>query len=538
MIYGVADRGHDRRERRLADSVDVAALRVLEDVRDELPWHVQGARDHVVRERPVLQLAVVEDHLLEEGLADAEADIPLELELGEHAVDDPAGVARAVIAKQSHLPGLEVHLHLRGRGGLIPMGARDALAGLGIQPALGLEGAASHEVPAPGLAHDLAELEPAVRRGLRPNAALGDLDGVLPHAEESGAEARELRAHVIDGEPHRGPAGVRRPARGRLLVVRRGVGIRRHDDDLFERDAEPLGREDRVRGLLPLPHLDRAREHVEAALVVQLHRRGGGRGRDGALDRAGKAFAANDAPLLHAPRLRLPADALGHHREELAEVAILDRLAGREGLALGEQIFHAELVRVEAESLRNHVHLALVGPRGLVDPVPAEGAGGRDVRVDGVGVDPYVGNVVRPRRAIAPVLDEPRTDVRVCAGVEVAKALARDDAAVLHHAGGQGDAPAVLRDGHELLVAGEVQLDRTPCDQRQDRGDRLDRRVALRSIRAPERRHDHAHARGGELEHLGQVPAEHVRDLARRPDRDVAGFHLGDTAVRLERHLL
>ena len=189
-------------------------------------------------------------------------------------------------------------------------------------------------------------------------------------------------------------------------------------------------------------------------------------------------------------------------------------------------VAQAQLHRVDAQGAGDVVHLRLAGPVRLRRAVAAEGAGGRQVRVDGVGVDLDVGDAVRPGAAEAAVLDQPRADVGVGAAAPVAADLARGEIVPSRlHAGLDVELRRVLRDLQELLAAGQRQLDRSPRGQRQRGGQRLEVDVALGAVAAAERRRQHAHLRLGQAKDLGQVGAHRGRRLGGRPD--------GQAAVRL-----
>src|SRR5215472_999064 len=175
------------------------------------------------------------------------------------------------------------------------------------------------------------------------------------------------------------------------------------------------------------------------------HRRG-----DRTLDYRAQALTA------HAPRTgrrgsAAPADPARDVIEQFDQVRPSNRLAGHYRLTIAQQIPAAQFAGVDPKPLRDHVHLAFVGPRCLVDAVAAESAGRRQVRVDGDGVDADVRDRIRPGRGIAAVFDQSRSNVGVRAGVELASALPRDEPAVRAHTRLQPDARGMLGNGYEFL---------------------------------------------------------------------------------------
>src|SRR5690606_906428 len=129
----------------------------------------------------------------------------------------------------SHLAGLEVDLDLGRPRRLVPVDRPDALAGLGIEAALGPERRGADEVARAGPADDVAVLERAVRRALHLDPAVDELEVVGADLELLGGEPAELVADVVDGPGDGGAHRVGRPARAGPLVVRRDRGIRSRD---------------------------------------------------------------------------------------------------------------------------------------------------------------------------------------------------------------------------------------------------------------------------------------------------------------------
>lgn len=72
----------------------------------------------------------------DQGLADAERDVPLALQLGEGGVNDPSGVRLDVQVDDAHGAGLQVDLDFGGRSGVVEVRRHDALARFGVEPAV------------------------------------------------------------------------------------------------------------------------------------------------------------------------------------------------------------------------------------------------------------------------------------------------------------------------------------------------------------------------------------------------------------------
>jgi hypothetical protein len=266
----------------------------------------------------------------------------------DHRIDDRAAVVDRDVADQLDATRVEIDLDLGRAGCLVPVDRADALPRLGVQPALRLEPTVPEQVPAARAPHDLPELDASVGRPAHADAALGNLEVVAGRLQQLGASVEQLVANLVGGLGDGRARGVGRATRAGLLLVGRDVGVHLGDVDSLGRDAQSLGGQQRQDGLQTLAHLDGAGEHVDAAILVQLDAGGGGRGGDGALDDAAQALATD----LRADTARRlvggPADRRRCPLQQFAEVAIGDRLARGEGVAVGEQVLHSELVRVHA----------------------------------------------------------------------------------------------------------------------------------------------------------------------------------------------
>src|ERR1051326_8315584 len=79
--HRVPDRRHHRRQRGLADTVDVVGLEMLQHRQRDLRQIVETA-DHVVAQVAILELALVVDHLLEQRVSNTESNAAFGLQLG------------------------------------------------------------------------------------------------------------------------------------------------------------------------------------------------------------------------------------------------------------------------------------------------------------------------------------------------------------------------------------------------------------------------------------------------------------------------
>jgi hypothetical protein len=224
--------------------------------------------------------------------------------------------------------------------------------------------------------------------------------------------------------------------------------------------------------------------------------------------------AAADAPAWPARSRRLaqrrqrPAQALaGGNRG-------VEAFAGRDRVALVEEVAFAHRLRGEAQPLGDPVHLLFVPEGDLHGPEPAEGARGGVVGEHRPGPVVDVRHAVRPRRRRAGGEQHPRAQVGVGAGVADDVDLLGDDAAVALHAGAVAqDERVALGAGHDRLLALPDHPDRPagPPDQQGEVG--LDGHVLLAAEPAAHVGADHPELAlgqpedrgdgGGVLDHLG-----------------------------------
>ena len=189
---------------------------------------------------------------------------------------------------------------------------------------------------------------------------------------------------------------------------------------------------------------------------------------------------------------------------------------------------------------RDPVHLRL--ERAVRDrhAEAAHRARRRAVRVDAVGVDPDVGDVVRARHVRGGLGGAVRAVAGVRAGVDVQRDLARDDRAVVHHAVLDVDplGRARRRDLHLLLAPVDV-LDRLVGRHRGDAGDRLDDHVDLAAEAAADRPADDAQLAERDVEdQRGVVEREEARLRVGVDLQPPVGLRDDDAAGRLGRRVL
>ena len=119
-------------------------------------------------------------------------------------------------------------------------------------------------------ARDVGHGDLAVRRALRQDLALDDLEVVRRDLELLGGDVEDPLLRLLGREAH-GVAADERAARGeRPGADRGGVGVGVVHRDPVVRDAEGVGDDLRVDGLRALADVDRAGEDVDATVRLEL----------------------------------------------------------------------------------------------------------------------------------------------------------------------------------------------------------------------------------------------------------------------------
>ena len=243
-------------------------------------------------------------------------------------------------------------------------------------------------------AHHLGEGERLVRAPRHGDAVRDDLRSSTEASSSRAARSTSCSRSSVDrlaiGAAHR----LRRAAGARLLVVGGDVGVGRNRATRSTGTRRVGG--DRASAVWSaLAHLDRAGEHVERSVVVELG--GGRRGRRGdrALDDAGEARARTLRPSGAAAR-RSPSRARRRRPGAPRSGSRPGPRRSRTGRRR-EQVPHPELDGIHPRRSAIMSSWRLVGPGGLADAVAAERAGRRQVGVDRVRVDPDVGMSVGAR---------------------------------------------------------------------------------------------------------------------------------------------
>ena len=173
-----------------------------------------------------------------------------------------------------------------------------------------------------------------------------------------------------------------------------------------------------------------------------------------------------------------------------------------------------------SSSRGEHVHRALRRPHRLHRAVAAEGAVGRQVRVDRQRVHAHVRDPVRPDAGVAELRRHARAAVGVGAGVDPAVELLGDERAVAPGADPHADRGRVAVERDELLGAVEHDLDRPPGLAGERGDDRLEcARTSWRRTSRPSAARRRARRPRARPKQAGEVGAHVERRLRRRSRR-------------------
>ena len=216
----------------------------------------------------------------------------------------------------------------------------------------------------------------------------------------------------------------------------------------------------------------------------------------------------------------------------------VNAFAGGEQVVIPQQIFPAEFHRIETEPFGDQIHLALIGPHGLRHAEAAQRSRRHDVGPYRARVDPHMGNLVRPRHGGAAVARDHRANIAVRSGIKIRGHLARDQRAVLHHAGFDPDGRRVFAHRNKLFFSFEQDLDRPVRLQRQERSDRLQPKRTFRSETAAQGLDNNPDSRLRQVEQLGHLRTNRVGHLRRGPYRQFALEELRNGDMGFQRNML
>jgi len=209
-------------------------------------------------------------------------------------------------------------------------------------------------------------------------------------------------------------------------------------------------------------------------------------------------------------------------------------------------VLQAELQGIQPQGPGDALHVDLDGEEALGDAVAAEGAGGRGVGVDHIGVEADAGlALLIPGRiqghGLVPGVARHRQGMAaVSSGVRKHNHLIGHDGPIPLHAGAQPDAHRVPgASGGELLLPGPLQPHRPPRGDGEVGGDVLDQHLLFASEAAADPRLDHPDPLRGEAEHRRQDPPHVEGNLGGSADHQaVVLIPVGDHHVGLQAGLL
>ena len=209
-------------------------------------------------------------------------------------------------------------------------------------------------------------------------------------------------------------------------------------------------------------------------------------------------------------------------------------------VAVAIGIEDAELHRVHADEMRELVHLAFEREVNAGDAEAAHRSGRRAVGEDAVDVTVDVRDRIGTRQMRGAFDDGIARQPRIGAGIEIAADLARDDAAIAHHAVLDVDAlGAARRPELHLFLASEHIAHRPPGQHRGQDGERLGQGIDLAAKAAADSAADEVEGVRRQIEDLGAGIEREEQRLGRGVD-DVAPIRIrrGNGTVGFDRRVL
>ena len=203
--------------------------------------------------------------------ADALRHTALNLAVHDGRVDDRAAVLHHDVAQQRDVAGFDVHLdrgHVRGVG--VRDGrrlVRDGDVERGVF--VGRQAAGVDDDPG----GQLADGDDPHRAFGPPYPAFGQLQVLGRDLGQARGDPQQLVAQFVRGGDDRAAAGHGAAAGPRPPAARRGLRVALHDGHVLDRDAERVGHELGVHGVMPLAVRMRADEDADLARLVDAHTR-------------------------------------------------------------------------------------------------------------------------------------------------------------------------------------------------------------------------------------------------------------------------
>ncbi len=317
-------------------------------------------------------------------------------------------------------------------------------------------------------------------------------------------------------------------------VVRRNVGIARHHSHLFGWNVEGLAYDLRHPGVGALAHVYRADVEGHTAIGADVDHRHRCGGRNCSLKRDGETATAPRRPGA-AIEGCAPIQPFTQPIQDLLQRSVPEDRAARVRAAVPQQVQASERDRIELERPRDHVGMALVRPGELRDAKSTQRARRNHIRVERVGIDGDILDIVGTRRYKARLVRDAGADVGVGAAVPEHLALTGQDAPAAVDTCFDPERAGVLRDLVELLLHRQRDLDRPPREQRERGHQRLQLDVELGTIAPTDEWHPDADLVLRPAEQSRDLGAHERRTLRAGVDRDARITRIGDRCKRLER---
>src|SRR5882672_2090980 len=275
-VEGVRNGVGDRRRRRaggaLTDAADAERVVVGREVKmlHHERRHVRGPRQGIVHQRARQELAVVavhdvlaQDH--PEPLGEAAHDLPVD----DHGMKLTAAVVHDDVADDRHPPGLHVDLDDGRVHPARPGDRRRRVELRGPEPGAAL----FHQAPlAERHARQLAERDRARGGAHQERARVLDPHVVGRALQEPRGHGNRLLLHRRRGHRYRVAGVDGDAARAGSVAVRGQRRVAAAHTDVVERRAEILGADLGEDGLVSLARAGDADEHLDVAVLVDLHR--------------------------------------------------------------------------------------------------------------------------------------------------------------------------------------------------------------------------------------------------------------------------
>src|SRR5262245_3656857 len=237
--------------------------RLFQRARVQLLWNVLKRRNIVVSQVYIQKLAaVVVGHLLEQRLPQSKDRGPLELQLAQARIHDPAREDVGTQVKNPDLAGFHIDFHLASDRSLGPVNGTDALASFEVEATSGAECAPTDKVALTAAQRNLTVTKRAAGSSANRDSALFKNHVIRGCFEQFGSMIEQLLLEVGGGLSDGAAHGKSRATGTRLLIIGRQFSVWIRHRHACHRHLQLIGGNLSQYGFCALPELYATRQDI------------------------------------------------------------------------------------------------------------------------------------------------------------------------------------------------------------------------------------------------------------------------------------